>query len=84
MFYQCVPIYHFTNVPGPFSQSSSLSEYNVACNVGTVPAHFRVLNNWLLNKDLYVVPEQAPIVLLDSKAAVCMYNNGKGTRHISR
>ena len=34
-----------------------------------------------------IVPEEYPIILLDSKSAVCMSNNGnytKHTRHISR
>ena len=49
-------------------------------------AHFRMLNNELLNKDPDVVPKQVPLIILDSKSAVCMDNNGKGikhTRHIS-
>ena len=41
------------------------------------PAHFKMLNNELLNKDTYVVPEQPPIITLDIKSAICMYNNGK-------
>ena len=40
-----------------------------------------------LNKDTDIVPEEAPLILLDSKSAMCMANNGKDTkqnRHISR
>ena len=52
-----------------------------------VRAHFRVLNNELLDKDTDVVPEQEPIIILDSKLAMCTSNNvtvTKYTRHISR
>ena len=52
-----------------------------------VLAHFRMLNNELLYKDTYVVPEQEPLVISDIKSASCMANNGKytkHTRHISR
>ena len=40
-----------------------------------------------MNKDPYVVPEQAPLIILDRKSVICMDNNGKDTkhtRHISR
>ena len=37
----------------------------------------------LLNKDPYIVPEEAPLIILDSKSAVCMSNNGKDTKHTS-
>ena len=40
-----------------------------------------------MNKDPYIFPEAAPLIILDSKSAVCMDNNGNGTkhsRHISR
>ena len=50
-------------------------------------SHFRMLNNEFMNKDPDVVPEQAPIVILDSNLAVCMVNNckdTKNTRHIYR
>ena len=35
-------------------------------------SHSRMLNSELLNKDLYVIPEQETIIILDSKSAVCM------------
>ena len=41
----------------------------------------------LLNKDLYIVTEEALLIVLDSKYAMCMAKNGKDTkhtRHISR
>ena len=49
--------------------------------------HLNILINGLLNKDPYIVPEEAPLIILDSKYAVCMSNNGKdtnNTRHIAR
>ena len=50
-------------------------------------AHFRMLIHELLNKDSDIVPEEDPLVVLDSKSAMCMAKNGKDTkhtRHISR
>ena len=50
-------------------------------------AHFRMLNNELLKKDPYVVPEQALLIILDIKYHICMAKNGKdakNTKHISR
>ena len=40
-----------------------------------------------LNKDPYMVPEEAPLILLDSKSYICMAKNSKDikhTRHIAR
>ena len=50
-------------------------------------AHLSMLINELLNKDTYTVLEEAPIIILDIRYAVCMANNGKdtkNTRKISR
>ena len=50
-------------------------------------AHFRMSVHELLNKDPYIVPEEAPLIVLDSKSAMCMDKNGeyiKHTRHIAR
>ena len=50
-------------------------------------AHFRMLIHELLNEDPDMVPKEAPLILLDSKYAMCMSKNGKDTkhtRHISR
>ena len=50
-------------------------------------ANTRMINNELLNKDIYVVPEQSPIIILDRKSSMCMAKNGKDTkytRYISR
>ena len=41
----------------------------------------------LLNKVPDIVPEEAPLFVLDSKSAMCMAKNGKdtkNTRHIAR
>ena len=35
----------------------------------------------LLNKDPDIVPEEAPLVILDSKSAMCMANNGRDAKH---
>ena len=35
-------------------------------------AHFRILNNEFLNKYTDVVPDQAPLIILDIKSAICM------------
>ena len=50
-------------------------------------AHFRMLVHELLNEDPDMVPKEAPLIVLDSKSAMCMANNGKDnkhTRHIAR
>ena len=44
-------------------------------------AHFRMLIHELLNDDPEMVPKEAPLVVLDSKSAMCMANNGKDTKH---
>ena len=41
----------------------------------------------LLNKDQVMFPEEAPLIIFDSKYTVCMAKNGKdtnNTRHIAR
>ena len=58
MFYQGVPIYHFTHVTGPVVQSSSESYYNAACITAMSIEHLSMLNNELLNKYTTVVPEK--------------------------
>ena len=37
----------------------------------------------LLNKDPDIIPYEAPLIILDSKYAVFMAKNGKGTNHTS-
>ena len=44
-------------------------------------SHFRILINELLNKDPDIVPEQAPLIVLDRKSAMCMANNDKDTKN---
>ena len=43
--------------------------------------NFRILIHELLNKDQDIVPEEAPLIVLDGKPAMCMANNGKDTKH---
>ena len=50
-------------------------------------ANFRILIHEFLNNYPDIVPEESPLVILDSKYAVYMANNGKDnkkTSHISR
>ena len=35
----------------------------------------------LLNKDPDIVPREAPLIVLDSKSAMCMAKNVKDTKH---
>ena len=81
IFYQGVPIGNGTHVPGPVSQSSADSEYNVACTAGMALAHFRMLIHELLNKDSDIVTEEATLIVLDSKSDMCMANNDEDTKH---
>ena len=87
IFYQGGLIYHGTYVPGPVAQSSAESEYNSAYTAGMALSHFRMLVHELLNEDPDMVPKEAPLIVLDSKSAMCMDKNGrdtKHTRHIAR
>ena len=34
-----------------------------------------------MNKDPDIVPEESPLIILDSESAVCIDNNGKDTKH---
>ena len=50
-------------------------------------AHFRMLTHNVWNKDTDILPEEDPIIIFDSKCAVCVDINGKDankTRHIYR
>ena len=85
--YQGGKIDHVTHVSVPFAQSITESEYNSACTAGKALANFRMLIHELLNKNTYIVPEEAHLIILDSKYAVYMAQDGKDTkhtRHISR
>ena len=44
-------------------------------------AHFRILVHELLNEDPDMVPKEAPLILLDSKSAMCTAKNSKYTKH---
>ena len=44
-------------------------------------SHFGMLNNEVLNNYSDVVPEQAPLTILDIKSYYCITNNGKDTKH---
>ena len=50
-------------------------------------ADFRMLIHGFLNKDPDIVPEEAPLIFMERKSAVCIAKNGKdnkNTRHIAR
>ena len=47
-------------------------------------AHFIMLIHELLNKDPDIVPEEAPLIVLDIKSAMCMGMNGSNTKHTRR
>ena len=81
--YQVGSIIHGTHIPGAFAQSISESEYNAAFTAGMALAHFRMLINELLNKDTYIVTEEAPLIILDCESSVFMAKNGKDTKHTS-
>ena len=44
-------------------------------------SHFRMLIHELWNKDKDIIPEEAPLIILNIKYAVCMANYGKDTKH---
>ena len=44
-------------------------------------AHFRMLFHELLNEDPDMVPKEGPLIVLDSKSAMCRAKNGKDTKH---
>ena len=44
-------------------------------------ANIRMLIHESSKKDPAIVPEEAPLIVLDSKSAMCMDNNGKDTKH---
>ena len=81
ILYQGGLIDHGTHVPVPVAQSIAKIEYNAACTAGMALVHFRMLIIELLNKDPDIVPDEAPLIVLDSKSAMCMDNNGKYTKH---
>ena len=70
IFSQGGPIDHGTRVPGPVAQSSAESECNAACTAGMDLAHFRMLIHELQDKDPDIVPEEAPLIVLDPCPAI--------------
>ena len=44
-------------------------------------ARLIMLIHEFLNKDQDIVPEEAPLIVLDSKSAMCMTKNCKDTKH---
>ena len=82
ILYQGGPIDHGIHVPGPVAQSNAENEYNAACTAGMALAHFRMLIQELLKNDPDIVPEEAPLIVLDRKPTMCMASNGKDTKHI--
>ena len=44
-------------------------------------SYFRMLIHELLNNYPDIVPEEAPLIVLDSKSAMCMAKNDKDTKH---
>ena len=47
-------------------------------------ANLRTIKNELMNRDKYVVTEQAILIILDRKSDLCMANNGKNIKHIAK
>ena len=47
-------------------------------------AYFRMLNNELLKKDLYVVLKQATLIILGIKSAIFKANNGEDIKRTSQ
>ena len=81
IFYQGGPIDHGTHVPGPVAQSSAESEYNATCTSGMDLVHFKMLIHKFVKKDSDIIPEEAPIIILNRKSSFCMDNNGKDVNH---
>ena len=44
---------------------------------------FLDINSLFLSKDPDKVPEDVPLIILDSKSAFCMARNGKDNKHTS-
>ena len=76
-----------THVPVSVAQLSVESEYNASFTEWMTLANFRKLISELLKKYPDKVPEEAPLIILDSKSNVFMSGNVKDikhTRHIAR
>ena len=57
------------------------SEYNAAFTVVIYLTHLRMLTNAFLSKGSYIFIEEAPLIILCRKYALCMAYNGKDTKH---
>ena len=87
IFYQGGPIDHVTHIPGLVVLPGAESDYNSACTTGMDLLHFRMLIHEFLSKDIDIVLEESPLIILDGKSSICMANNNKDTnhtRHIAR
>ena len=67
---QCGTIDHGKHVLGPVAQASTEIEFNAACTAGMALTHFRMLIHEFLNKDPDIVPQEAHLIVLDSKSAM--------------
>ena len=81
IFYQGGTINHGIHVTAPVDQSSTESEYNVACTLGMSLAHLSIIIDELLNNDIDIVAEEAPPIIQDIKSSVFMDKNGRDTKH---
>ena len=81
ILYQGGKIYHETHVLVIVAKSSAESEYNKSRIAGMDLSYLMMLINALLNKEPYIVPDEAHLIILDSKSAVGMANNSKDINH---
>ena len=81
VFYQGGRIDDCTHVPGIVAQYSADSGYNAAYTAGMALEYLRMLNYDLLNKEIYLFPEQSPHIILDSNSVVRMSKNCRDTKH---
>ena len=44
-------------------------------------SHFRMLIHELLKSYPDIVPDEAPLIIFDSKSAICMAKNSRGAKH---
>ena len=82
IFYQGGPIDYGTHVLVPVSHAGAESDYNSAFTVEMALSYFSILIHEVLNKDTDIVPEEDPLIILDSKSAFCVSKNIKDTNHI--
>ena len=73
IFYQGGTIDHGNHVPVIFSQPIAESYYNAEFTAGMAMAHFRMLICELINKDLHIVTEEAPIIVFGQQVCLLYY-----------